>query len=173
MVESKGMSEWAREFLKWFTILVGEEMVRGFLPGYLPYALLVIAVYLTSEVLSTQRVRALARRVYLACPVKYRMLTYLAIFVVGGCLLTFYWRVVSRAATLLEQRPSITEKREKPDSINKPEQIGTTPSIAMPPSPSATRAPNEPQKKKRPTAAEKERQRIDRALRSQSPKPSP
>jgi hypothetical protein len=113
MAEAKvGKFRWLRETLKWFAILVGEEMVRAKLPDYLPYALLIIAAYLTAEIVLSGRVRALAHRVYLACSTRYRMWTYLFVFALGGCLLCFYWWAIGKTVTALENRKVAQEKIE-------------------------------------------------------------
>jgi len=92
----------------------------------LPYAWFLILIWLTYDLINSKSVKKLAHSGYQRWGIKHRMITYLIVFAVGGCLLCFYWWGISKvfAATpnsasvdnstsLLEVRKEIYQQYER------------------------------------------------------------
>jgi hypothetical protein len=90
----------------------------------LPYAWLIVAVWLTREVLAKTPLRTVLIRAYSRYGVKHRVLSFLVIFTLGGLLLYAYWFGINRVldgrpppsdneSTFVENEPTFAEDIDK------------------------------------------------------------
>ena len=74
-----------------------EETVKRFVPGFLPYVWLLIAIVATLEFLNSRYCASGVKRLASQWVPKYPITTYICIFLIGGTLLSIYWRAIGKA----------------------------------------------------------------------------
>lgn len=77
--------------------------MRNLIPHLLPIYLLLAVIYLTWEVLELKPVRSGLQGAYLRLQPSQKMWSYLAIFVIGGGLLCFFWWAINSTIAFLQK----------------------------------------------------------------------
>src|SRR2546426_9147915 len=120
MSKAKESFPWVRDVVLIAVSIVMDRTVTYRFPTLLPvlpYAWLLIALWLTREIITKTRLHNVFLRAYSRNKGKRRMVAYIIVFVLGGILLCFYWYVINR---VLDQSPVALTK----------EQVATTASPA-------------------------------------------
>src|SRR2546430_11306141 len=91
------LPEIGREGRKILVLAVVEEIVRNLATNYVAYAWMLALIFLTYEVLHTQRAKKIGVGLYRTYGVQHRTMSYVVLGVLGAALFIAYWVGVQKA----------------------------------------------------------------------------